>query len=36
MASERIQGRIENLLEQIEQEADQRNWPRVLDLANKS
>ena len=35
MSSERIQRRIERLLDQIEQEADQRNWQSVLDLANE-
>ena len=33
MASDRIQRRIERLLDQIEQEADQQNWQRVRDLA---
>ncbi len=35
MASERIQQRIERLLDQIEQESDQDNWQRVLDLAKQ-
>ncbi|MCI0825634.1 MAG: serine/threonine-protein kinase PknK, partial [Chloroflexi bacterium] len=35
MASERIQRRVERLLDQIEQEADQQNWERVLDLAKE-
>ncbi len=35
MASDRIQRRIERLLDQIEQEADQRNWQLVLDLAQE-
>ena len=35
MASERIQRRIDQLLDQIEQEADQDNWQRVLDLAKQ-
>ena len=35
MASERIQRRIEHLLDQIEQEADQQNWQRVIDLAKE-
>ncbi len=35
MASERIQQRIDRLLDQIEQEADQENWRRVLDLAKQ-
>ena len=35
MASERIQRRIDRLLDQIEQEADQDNWQRVLDLAKQ-
>ncbi len=35
MASERIQQRIDRLLDQIEQEADQENWQRVLDLAKQ-
>ncbi|MCI0879327.1 MAG: hypothetical protein J4N78_10635, partial [Chloroflexi bacterium] len=35
MASERIQRRIERLLDQIEQEADQRNWQLVLELARE-
>jgi hypothetical protein len=33
MASERVQRRIERLLDQIEQAADQRAWERVQDLA---
>ena len=33
MANDRIQRRIERLLDQIEQEADQQNWQRVRDLA---
>ena len=35
MASERIQRRIERLLDQIEQEADQQNWRVVVDLAKE-
>ncbi len=35
MASERIRLRIERLLDQIEQEADQQNWRRVLELATE-
>ena len=35
MASDRIQRRIERLLDQIEQEADQQNWPHVIDLAKE-
>ena len=35
MATERIQRRIDQLLDQIEQEADQDNWQRVLDLAKQ-
>ena len=35
MASERIQRRIERLLDQIEQEADQQNWQLVLDRAQE-
>jgi len=35
MASDRIQRRIERLLDQIEQEADQQNWQRALDLAKE-
>ena len=35
MASDRIQQRIDRLLDQIEQEADQENWQRVLDLAKQ-
>ena len=35
MASERIQRRIERLLDQIEHEADQQNWQLVLDLAKE-
>ena len=35
MASELIQRRIERLLDQIEQEADQQNWRLVLDLAKE-
>ena len=35
MASERIQRRVERLLDQIEQEADQQNWQRALDLAKE-
>ena len=35
MASDRIQRRVERLLNQIEQEADQRNWQLVLDLARE-
>lgn len=35
MASERIQRRIERLLDQIEQEADRQNWQRVIDLAKE-
>ena len=35
MATERIQRRIERLLDQIEQEADQQNWQRVLELAEE-
>ena len=33
MASDRIQRRIERLLDQIEEAADQLNWPEVLDRA---
>ena len=33
MATERIQRRIDRLLDQIEEEADQLNWPAVLDRA---
>ena len=36
MASDRIQRRIERLLDQIEQEADQRNWQLVRDLAEEA
>ncbi len=35
MASDRIQRRIERLLDQIEQEADQRNWQLVRELAEE-
>ncbi|MFQ6026849.1 MAG: serine/threonine-protein kinase, partial [Dehalococcoidia bacterium] len=35
MASERLQRRIERLLDQIEQEADQQNWQLVHDLADE-
>ena len=35
MASDRIQQRIERLLDQIEQESDQDNWQRVFDLAKQ-
>ena len=35
MASDRIQRRVERLLDQIEQEADQRNWQLVLELAQE-
>ena len=35
MASERIRLRIERLLDQIEQEADQQNWQRVLENATE-
>ena len=35
MSSDRIQQRIDRLLDQIEQEADQENWQRVLDLAKQ-
>ena len=35
MASERIQRRIERLLDQIEEEADRQNWPNVADLAKE-
>ena len=35
MVSERIQRRIERLLDQIELEADKQDWPRVVDLANE-
>ena len=35
MASDRIQRRIERLLDQIEQEADQQNWPHVIDLSKE-
>ena len=35
MASDRIQRRVERLLDQIEQEADQLNWQRVLGLAKE-
>ena len=33
MASDRIQRRIERLLDQIDEAADQLNWPEVLDRA---
>jgi phage-related protein len=33
MASERIQRRIERLLDQIEEAADRRDWPGVNRLA---
>ncbi len=36
MASDRIQRRIERLLDQIEQEADQRDWQLVRDLAEEA
>lgn len=36
MATERIQRRVERLLDQIEQEADQQNWQLVLDLAKEA
>ena len=36
MASDRIQRRVERLLDQIEQEADQRNWQLVLELAREA
>jgi len=35
MASDRIQRRIDQLLDQIEREADQDNWRQVLDLARQ-
>ena len=35
MASDRLQRRIERLLDQIEQEADQQNWQVVFDLADE-
>ena len=35
MATERIQRRIDRLLDQIEQEADQQNWQRVRELAGE-
>ena len=35
MASDRIQRRIERLLDQIEDEADRQNWPNVIDLAKE-
>jgi len=35
MASDRINSRIERLLDQIEHEADQQNWQRVIDLAQE-
>ena len=35
MASERKQRRIERILDQIEQEADQQNWQRVPDLSTE-
>ena len=35
MASDRINSRIERLLDQIEHEADQQNWQRVIDLARE-
>ena len=35
MASERVQHRIERLLDQIEAEADQENWQRVCALAEQ-
>ena len=35
MSTERIQRRIERLLDQIEQEADHQNWQRVRDLAGE-
>ena len=35
MVSDRIQRRIERLLDQIEQEADQQSWQRVRDLAKE-
>ena len=35
MASDRIQRRIERLLDQIEQEADEENWSRVRSLAEQ-
>ena len=31
MASERIQRRIDRLLDQVDEEADQLNWPAVLE-----
>ena len=34
-ASERVQRRIERLPDQIEQESDQENWQRVLDLVEQ-
>ena len=35
MATERIQKRIDRLLDQIEQEADQQNWQRVRELSGE-
>ncbi len=35
MASERIRRRVERLLDQIEEEADQQNWQRALELAKE-
>ena len=35
VASERIQRRVERLLDEIEQESDQDNWQRVLELAKQ-
>ena len=35
MASDRINRRIERLLDQIEQEADEQNWQRVIALAQE-
>ena len=35
MASDRLQRRIEHLLDQIDQEADQQNWQIVYDLADE-
>ena len=35
MATERIQSRIERLLDQLEQVTDDRDWVRVQDLASE-
>jgi hypothetical protein len=35
MSTERIQRRIDRLLDQTEQEADQQNWLRVRELAGE-